>query len=220
MYEEDEYLQVSGLQHFAFCRRQWALIYIEGLWKDNFYTIDGDIFHERAHDSSLRSRSSDKIVVRGLSISSSRLGVSGQCDVVEFHRSDDGVRLPYLLKNDDLWLPFPVEYKRGSDTHSEADSLQLCCQAMCLEDMLCCTIREGALYYGVNRRRFPVTFDERLRSLVIKHLAEMHDLYKRQRTPVVKASKKCRACSLRDECMPGLGKVSSVDGYYREHLGV
>ena len=139
-FKEDEYLQLSGLQHFAFCRRQWALIHVEQLWRDNLRTVEGEILHERAHDETLRERSRDKITMRGLRIASSALGISGACDVVEFVRSRSGAR---LTGEDGLWQPYPVEYKRGSSKISDADRLQLCAQAMCLEEMLGCAVPDG-----------------------------------------------------------------------------
>ena len=129
-YQEADYLQLSGLQHFSFCRRQWALIHVEQQWQDNLRTVEGDILHERAHDETIRERSRNKITFRGLRISSSELGISGSCDVVEFLRSDRGTR---LAGEDGIWQPYPVEYKRGSSKLIDADRLQLCAQAMCLE---------------------------------------------------------------------------------------
>lgn len=152
-YQEEDYLQLSGLQHFRFCRRQWALIHIENQWAENFRTVDGSLMHEKAHENGSSESRGDLLIVRGLAVHSSSLGVSGQCDVVEFRRNPDGI----LLQNrEGLWQPFPVEYKRGKPKENNADSLQLCGQAMCLEEMLCCAIPEGALFYGETRRRLSV----------------------------------------------------------------
>ena len=144
-YQEDDYLQLSGLQHFCFCRRQWALIHIENQWAENYRTVDGELMHENAHNADFQESRGDLLIVRGLAIHSARLGVSGQCDVVEFRRSPDGVS---LRKREGLWQPYPIEYKRGKPKEGLEDKLQLCGQAMCLEEMLCCAIPEGALYYG------------------------------------------------------------------------
>ena len=207
---EDDYLQLSGLQHYAFCRRQWALIHIENLWAENLRTTEGHLLHERAHDTSLRERRGNIITVRGVSVHSSALGVSGQCDVLEYHADPDGIPLPDA---EGTWLPYPVEYKRGHSKDTDADRLQLCAQAMCLEEMLCCDIPEGALFYGETRRREVVFFTDDLRARVRDDLAEMHELYRRGHTPKVKPSKSCNACSLKELCLPKLVKTRSVASY-------
>ena len=209
-YNEDDYLLLSGLQHFAFCRRQWALIHIEDLWAENLRTTEGHLLHERAHDTSLRERRGSVITVRGVSIHSPSLGVSGQCDVLEYHADPDGIPLP---DTDGTWLPYPVEYKRGCSKEADADRLQLCAQAMCLEEMLCCDIPEGALFYGETRRRETVPFTDKLRAQVKESLLEMHELYRRGHTPRVKPSKSCNACSLKELCLPKLVKTRSVTSY-------
>lgn len=209
-YQEDDYLQLSGLQHFAFCRRQWALIHIENLWAENLRTTEGRLMHERAHDASVRERRGNVITVRGVSLASRTLGVSGQCDVLEYHAAPDGVPLPDA---EGTWLPYPVEYKRGKAKENPADRLQLCGQAMCLEEMLCCDIPEGALFYGETRRREVVRFTDALRREVRDDLAEMHRLFRRGYTPRVKPSKSCNACSLKELCLPRLLKTRSVADY-------
>ena len=214
-YSEDDYLQLSGLQHFSFCRRQWALIHIEQVWAEDLRTTEGRLLHERAHDTSIRERRGNLITVRGVSISSPSLGISGKCDVLEYHADPKGIPLP---DTEGLWRPYPVEYKRGSPKEGPADRLQLCAQAMCLEDMLCCDIPEGALFYGETRRRETVRFTEELRLLVKKSLAEMHELYRRGYTPKVKTSKACNACSLKAFCIPKLMKLQSAAKYLASAL--
>ena len=209
-YKESEFLQLSGLQHFVFCRRQWALIHIEGLWEENLRTVEGNLLHERAHDETLREKRGDRITVRGVRLRSTVLGVAGQCDVLEFVCSDQGVPLKgYNGK----WLPYPVEYKRGEPKSIDADRLQLCGQAMCLEEMLCCDISEGALFYGQVRRREVVLFSPDMRQQVRNYLREMHDLAQRGYTPKVKPTKACNACSLKEFCMPKLLKQRSAADY-------
>lgn len=214
-YNEEDYLQLSGLQHFSFCHRQWALIHIEQQWAENLRTVDGRILHEKAHDSAAREKRGDLIVTRDMRIHSSVLGISGSCDVVEFHRGADGIPLP---GREGLWQPYPVEYKRGEPKITDADRLQLCAQAMCLEDMLCCDIPEGAIFYGEIRRREVVDLDEELRSRVRELLSQMHDLYRRSRTPKVKPTKGCNACSLKELCLPKLVKKRSVLDYLRTSM--
>ena len=207
---EEDWLQLSGLQHFAFCRRQWALIHIENQWTENFRTVDGSLMHEKAHDQGFRESRGNVLIVRGLPVHSARLGVSGQCDVVEFHRDPDGIT---LRNREGVWRPYPVEYKRGRPKDGQADELQLCAQAMCLEEMLCCAVPEGALYYGETRHRSAVQFTQDLRARVRDSLAEMHELYQRQYTPKVKPSKGCNACSLKDMCVPKLLRTKKVSDY-------
>lgn len=209
-FEEEDYLQLSGLQHFAFCRRQWALIHIENQWTENYCTTDGKLMHEHVHDQEARESRGDRLIVRGLAIHSSELGISGQCDAVEFTRNPAGVP---LRGQEGLWQPYPVEYKRGKPKEHNADELQLCAQALCLEEMLCCTVPEGALYYGEPRRRTVVSFSPELRKQVRDSLTEMHQLYERHYTPKVKSSKVCNACSLKELCVPRLMSRRSVADY-------
>ena len=214
-WNEEDYLQLSGLQHFVFCRRQWALIHIEHQWAENFRTIDGAVFHENAHNTGFQESRGDRFITRGVSVCSSELGVSGQCDVLEYHRGSTGIP---IAGKDGLWQPYPVEYKRGSPREDTGDTLQLCGQAMCLESMLCCDIPEGALYYGEVRRRETVAFTPELRNQVRQMLAEMHELYRRGYTPKVKPTKSCNACSMKDLCLPRLMKTRSVSAYLREAM--
>lgn len=215
IYQEEDFLQLSGLQHFSFCRRQWALIHIENQWAENYRTVDGALMHERAHDRSLEESRGDLLIQRGVSVYSAELGVSGQCDILEYRRGTEGIPLP---NRDGLWQPYPVEYKRGKPKDGDADALQLCGQAMCLETMLCCEIPEGALYYGETRRRQVVTFTPELRTQVTEMLTEMHELYRRGYTPKVKPTKSCNACSLKDLCLPRLLKSRSVSAYLKSAM--
>ena len=215
-HQEEDLLQLSGLQHFKFCRRQWALIHVEDQWEENYRTVEGDILHQRAHDEDLRESRGDLLAVRGVRVFSRTLGVSGACDVLEYHRGETGIPLP---GKEGLWQPFPVEYKRGSPKEDTADALQLCGQAMCLEEMLCCAIPQGALYYGQTRRRVTVELTEALRQDVRTMTAEMHRLYDRGYTPKVKPTKGCAACSLKELCLPRLMKRRSVADYLSRAMG-
>ena len=214
-YKEEDFLQISGLQHFAFCRRQWALIHIEQLWAENLRTVEGNILHERAHDASLRERRGDVLITRDMRVFSPTLGVSGDCDVVEFHRCADGVP---LHGQEGLYQPYPIEYKHGAPRQDHANELQLCAQAMCLEEMLICQIPEGALYFGETRHREKVEFTQSLRQEVQTALEDMHRLYQRQHTPKVRPTKSCNACSLKEMCVPKLMKQKSVGDYLRSSL--
>lgn len=210
-----EPLQLSGLQHYAYCPRQWALIHLEQQWQENDRTADGRIFHTRAHDGPEHELRGDLLLIRALRVHSDKLGISGSCDIVEFHRQDDGVSLPGYEGN---WQPYPVEYKRGEPKEGNADRLQLCAQAMCLEEMLVCDIPEGSLYYGEIRRREVVRLDASLRAEVTAALEDMHRYYHAGYTPKAKPTKGCNACSLRDLCLPRLARVSDVPSYIRSRL--
>jgi CRISPR-associated exonuclease Cas4 len=200
-YTSDELLPLSGIQHFVFCRRQWALIHIEQQWKDNVLTAEGRIMHKRADDPFFTEVRQGVVVARAVPIASYRLGLSGVCDVVEFTESPEGVRLP---GREGLYQPAPVEYKRGKPKREPSDEAQLCAQAMCLEEMLSVTIPAGYLYYGETRHRLPVELTTELRELVRKMTGEMHAYFARGYTPRAKPFKGCRSCSLADICLPDL----------------
>ena len=214
-YKEEDYLMLSGIQHFAFCRRQWALIHIEQQWQENERTVEGELLHERAHDTWATEKRSDVIISRGLPVQSRTMGISGSCDIVEFHRAEEGVP---LYGHRGLFRVYPIEYKRGKPKDIPIDMLQLTAQAMWLEEMLSAEITEGAIYYGEIRHREKVLFTEDLRTQVRKYFQEMHQLFDKQYTPKVKWSKSCNACSLKDICMPKLGKTPSVKEYVREKI--
>ena len=208
-YEDVDFLQLSGIQHYFFCRRQWALIHIEGLWAENEKTVDGRFFHNRAHDSGSREKRGNVLTVRGLYIHSRKLGFSGQCDIVEFHKNSEGIPL-----NDEegLWLPFPIEYKRGREKPGNCDLAQVCAQAMCLEEMYGCPVAKGAIYYGERRHRMDINFSDELRMAVKQAALEMHSLIKNGYTPKVKKRKSCDSCSLQEKCVPNLmGHESAAD---------
>lgn len=216
MYQDDEYLALSGIQHFAFCRRQWALIHIDQAWSDNGLTAQGNIAHERAHDEGLRERRGDTLVVRGLFVRSPSLGVAGKCDVVEFHK--DAAGHP-LCGEEGLWRPVPVEYKHGRAKAGNEDRLQLCCQAICLEEMFATDIAMGCLYYASTHSRERVDLTEDLRAEVREAVAEMHQLYARRHIPKVRSRPSCKACSLVELCAPRVSGAS-VAKYIDETVGV
>lgn len=213
MDREEILLPLSGIQHFVFCRRQWALIHLEQQWQENLRTIEGQLLHQRAHNEALRERRGDTLILWSLSVVSRTLGLSGKCDVVEFHASPQGVS---LHGEEGTWLPYPVEYKRGRPKSHQGDEIQLCAQAMCLEEMLCCTIPEGALYYGEPRRRSQVAFSPDLRQAVHAAAEEMHRYYQRGHTPKARPGKSCNACSLKDLCLPQLTRRASASSYLRK----
>lgn len=211
-YDDDDFLMISGIQHFSFCPRQWGLIHIDQVWNENIKTMEGNIVHENCHDQDFIEKRGNVLISRGMRITSKTLGVTGQCDVVEFHRDDnDGC---HLYGHDGLWKPFPIEYKRGQSKQIDADRLQLCCQAMCLSEMLSVPIEEGALYYHETHRRERVSLTENLRKEVKEMLDQMHHYLQTGYVPKVRPRKGCSSCSLKELCLPVICKKKSVDSYY------
>lgn len=215
MHAEEDFLMLSGIQHFAFCRRQWALIHIEQQWEENLRTVEGALMHERVHKASSEKRG-DCIQVSGMQVFSRELGIRGICDMVELHRDDE--RGVSLFKRPGKYRPIPVEYKRGKPKEHDADALQLCAQALCLEEMLLCDIPEAYLYYGETRRRQEIVLDRALRESVRAICKEMHALRQKGYTPKVKSGKECKACSLANICLPALSKSASAAAYMRKAL--
>lgn len=191
MYPESDLLPLSALQHLAFCARQCALIHVEGQWGENLYTAQGRVLHERADQGGNEVRHGVRVEF-GVALRSLRLGLSGKADCVEF-RGGAGGGPP---------VPCPVEYKRGKPKAHDADLVQLCAQALCLEEMLSCSVPEGALFYGKPRRRTVVRFDVALRTRVEELAAALHTLVASGRTPPPEPGEKCRACSLERLCLP------------------
>lgn len=214
---QDDDLQLSGIQHFSFCRRQWALIHIEDQWQENGLTAEGRVQHDRVHDESISDFRGGVLTLRGMRIRSDRLRVSGVCDAVEFTPDPDGIA---LRGREGVWRPCLVEYKHGAGKLSDCDRLQLAAQALCLEEMLCCEIPAGALFYWKTRRRERVEIDAGLREKTERMLREMREYYDRHYTPRVKPGKACESCSLSDACLPRLlrkGEAASVAEYVRRH---
>ena len=212
MYHDDEFIQLSALQHYLFCPRQCALAYMEMIWEDNRLTMLGNILHEHVHEAG-REKRGEVITARGLALISARLGLSGQADAVEFHRGATGCALP---RESGRWQPFPVEYKRGKPKKDLSDSVQLCAQAICLEEMLGCAIPEGAFFYGEERRRLPIAFDAALRTETERCVIATHDLLQSGQTPPPTPEKKCKNCSLYDHCLPDA--LSHTLAAYRKKL--
>lgn len=215
VYNEEDYLMLSGIQHFTFCRRQWALIHIEQQWAENVRTVEGQHLHQRADQPMIREKRGNKLVVRALPIHSTELGISGICDVVEFIQNPGGVP---LVNEKGLYLPHPVEYKRGKPKNDESDILQLTAQAMCLEEMLVCKIQKGYLFYNEIKHRVEVPITAYYRDQVRKHFEEMHQYFQKSYTPKVKSGPHCKNCSLIHICLPDLMKKKSVSSYIEGRL--
>lgn len=204
---DESLVMISALQHYLFCSRQCALIHLEGVWSENYLTAAGRLMHERVDRKGGETRR-DVHLATSLRLVSHRLGVAGVADMIEFHRvetaaDEDGTVVASALSGQSgWWKPFPVEYKRGAPKPHRADEVQLCAQAMCLEEMLGVSVKEGALYYGETRRRTAVTFDDELRELTENTASGVRELLSSHKTPEARWTKGCRACSLLDVCRP------------------
>jgi CRISPR-associated exonuclease Cas4 len=215
VYAEEDFLPISGLQHMAFCERRWALVHLESQWAENRFTSEGKILHERAHSGEIESRPG-VLIRRALRIHSFRLGLSGQTDVVEFYPAGEEGLGVSVEGQKGLWRPYPIEYKRSRDkAGSLAYRIQLCAQAMCLEEMLSTEIPEGAVYDRSSRHRQAVEFDTGLRSQVEQLGAYMHELYVSRITPRAGYEKKCDSCSLYSICLPKSTGTCSAQRYLR-----
>jgi len=209
-YKEDDLLPISALQHFLFCPRQCALIHIEQVWTENVLTAQGRVMHEHAHEEKFECRDGVRIE-RGVGLRSLRLGLIGKADVVEFHRDAAQKK----------WQPFPVEYKHGKPKENNCDKVQLCGQAMCLEEMLKAAIPGGAIFYGKTRHRLDVDFDEALRRETAEAAARLHEFIRAGKTPAPQYHLACESCSLADVCMPRkMSRCKSVKDYLRTAINL
>lgn len=206
---------LSGIQHFAFCRRQWALIDIEKVWEENLFTAKGRQMHENCHDAEFSETRKNVIISRAMPVYSRELGVSGECDVVEFRKSGDGIA---LFGYEGRYSVYPIEYKRGEPKADDCDALQLAAQAICLEEMLACEINRGALFYGKTKRRQEIEISVELKSRAANLLDEMHRLFKSGHIPRVKPTKRCQSCSLKEICLPKLYRLRDAKGYLKTAL--
>ena len=199
---------ISALQHYLFCPRQCALIHIEQQWLENRLTAEGRILHERVHGGGRESRRTLRVEF-DVPIRSLRLGVIGRADIVEFHRQENG-----------LWQPLPVEYKRGRPKKDDTDRVQLCAQALCLEELLDCVVPEGALYYGEKKRRTAVSFDAGLREKTAQTAALLHALLDEGKTPPPQYAERCESCSFLPLCLPKVATRKQVGAYLRKMVAV
>jgi len=200
-YTEDDLLPISALQHLAFCPRQWALIHLEGQWTDNRLTAEGIIMHDRAHNDEDESRG-DLRITRGLRLRSLRWGLIGQADVVEFHKSENPEQSIKLEGQPGFWQPFIIEYKHGKPKLGHEDEVQLCAQALCLEEMLGVTLSSASFFYGQPRRRQDVVLHEILRQETEALITQLHELFAAGVTPDPVYAPFCHSCSLEKVCLP------------------
>lgn len=205
MYSEEDYIQLSAIQHYVFCPRQCALIHVHGIWDENMFTAKGKVMHEKVDSGEDESRG-EKQILRSLNIYSRRLGLSGRCDVVEMLGREDSV-------------PYPVEYKSGKPKNDISDMAQLCAQALCLEEMMNRPVRKASLFYGKPRRRLEVEIDDELRRATEDIIKAIHKIINEKIIPDAKYEPKCDSCSLHDACMPEVTskKVNSyIEELYKE----
>ena len=204
MYQEEDFLPLSAIQHLLFCERQFALIHLEQIWDENVLTIEGRLQHKSLDQGGQESRGEARIV-RGLYIQNRHLGLAGRADVIEFHREEKDEATSRIVSIEGwpgFWRPFPIEYKHGRPKPGVCDKAQLCAQAMCLEEMLNAEIDQGALFYRIPRRRDEVYFDEFLRQEVERAADRLRQLFAAKETPRAIKDDRCTHCSLNDLCSP------------------
>lgn len=211
MIDEECLIPLSSLQHWVYCPRQCGLIHVEQCWAENLFTAEGRNLHDKVHDAETERRG-DLILVRGLRLVSRKLGIVGQADLVEFHRSDSGCKLPGKTSK---WQPFPVEFKRGKEKPNLSDDIQLCGQAICLEEMLGIPVNRGAIYYGRPRKRKQVELTEDLRSHLRGAINGVRHMLQTKQVPIAEYnSGKCNSCSLVETCLPRvISQRKSVELY-------
>ena len=220
IYDEDDMLMLSGIQHYRFCPRQWALIHLDQQWEDNRLTIEGQLLHKHVDDPFYRQKCGDHIALRSVNIASRELGLYGITDVIELTPSDDETDTISHPKYPGYWIPVPVEYKHGKPKLHEEDEVQLVAQAMCLEEMYSINIASGAFYYAEIRHRVEIEITPRLRNIVMECAREMHEIFRNRRIPGVSVGKSCNKCSLIDICIPQINTCGDVSSYLKDNLYV
>lgn len=218
MYSDDDMLMLSGIQHFRFCPRQWALIHIDQQWEDNVLTMEGHIQHKRVDDPFYRQKCGDCISLRSVSIASHELGLYGISDVIELHPTENESNSIKHPKYPGLWLPYPVEYKHGRPKRDEIDEVQLAAQAMCIEEQYGINIPLGAFFYAEIRQRLEIEINESLRNAVKECARKMHEVLSSGLIPPVKQGKHCKKCSLMDICLPQMSECTKVSYYLNKYL--
>lgn len=214
---EEDYLNISSIQHFIFCKRQWAILYLEDQWQENFLTAEGRIIHEKAHDGSIKESRKDYFVIRSMPVKSHKYKITGVCDIVEFIKDTNGIN---LKGKSDKYKIYPVEYKRGNIKKDESDKMQLLAQCLSLEEMFVTKIRSGSIYYNKTRKREEFNFTENDIENFENIVREMHRIYKQKKNPKVRISGKCKKCSVYEICMPNLSNKEDVVSYINRKLEI
>jgi CRISPR-associated exonuclease Cas4 len=215
MYSDDELLMLSGIQHIAFCERQYALIYIENQWEENILTIQGHRLHERVDDPFESGKRNDIISLRSIYLVSYQLGLYGKADLIELVKTNELQGTLTLANTQGFWKVKPVEFKRGKPKPDISDEVQLCAQAICIEEMYQVQITEAEIFYGEPHRRKTIKLDENLRTLTTYYANRMHQLYSSQTTPKPNFLPKCKGCSLLGNCQP---KAIQLHGKVKEYF--
>lgn len=217
-YDEDQMLMLSGIQHYMFCPRQWALIHIEQQWNENRLTAEGRLLHQTVDNPAYRQKNGDTITLRGVHVASCSLGLYGICDAIELMPSDSAKDAITHPRYPGYWRPYPVEYKRGHSKLDERDKVQVTAQVICLEEMYGIRIPEAALFYYEPRRREVISINRQLRKLTAQLAEDMHRTFESGITPRAEERPGCRSCSLRDICSPELARNTSVFRYLKKML--
>ncbi len=217
-YSEDDMLMLSGIQHYAFCPRQWALIHIDQQWNENKLTAEGQIMHQHVDDPFYRQKVGDYICLRSVNLASKELGLYGISDVIELHPAENCLNAISHPKYPGYWIPYPIEYKHGKPKNNEIDQVQLAAQAICLEELYGIHIMEGAIFYGETRHRLNVLFSDDLRATVRSYAEGMHKLFSEGKIPSASLQPYCKNCSLKDICMPATTSPKSVTTYLNNNL--
>ncbi|MFI3287036.1 MAG: CRISPR-associated protein Cas4 [Rikenellaceae bacterium] len=217
-YTEEEMLMLSGIQHYLFCPRQWALIHIEQQWNENHLTTEGNILHSNVDNPYYRQKNGEHITLRSVHIASSQLGLYGIADAVELIATDNPSNSISHPRYEGSWLPIPIEYKRGHSKTNDCDRVQVAAQVIALEEMYGVQIECAVIFYWETRRRETVPITIELRDLTSRMANEMHEIYRSGKMPVGKLKSCCKSCSLQDNCMPQLSKIKSASNYLKQEL--
>lgn len=218
LYSDEDMLMLSGIQHFRFCPRQWALIHIEQQWDDNRLTIEGELMHKHVDNPFYRQKCGDFISLRSVHIASHELGLYGITDVVELHPTEEKCNFITHPHYPGKWTVYPIEYKHGSPKRNEVDEVQLAAQAMCLEEQYNIQISHGALFYGETQHRMEVAITEEIRNIVRSCAESMHEIFQSGKLPTINSGKHCRKCSLQNICMPEVADCTRVSYYLKQNL--
>lgn len=218
MYSDDEMLMLSGIQHYRFCPRQWALIHMEQQWEENHLTVEGHFMHKNVDSPFYRQKCGDLITLRAVNIASHSLGLYGISDIIELHPSNSKNNTIKHPQYPGFWIPYPIEYKRGKSKANQIDEVQLVAQAICLEEQYGIEIEKGAIFYGETRRRNEVCITPDLRDIVSECTKSMHEIFKTGNIPPINKGKHCRKCSLMNICMPNSVDCTKASYYLKKHL--
>jgi CRISPR-associated exonuclease Cas4 len=219
VYSDDDMLMLSGIQHYMFCARQWALIHIEQVWSDNRLTAEGSILHSNVDDPFYRQLNNGLLTIRGVKLASHELGLYGVADAIELLPEADINNVAITHPNyPGRWTPHLVEYKHGKPKPDERDEVQLMAQAMCLEEMYGVKVQEASLFYFETRHRLEIVLTDQLRQLTIRLANQMHELFGKGEVPLPHYQPHCKNCSLIDLCQPEIERCKSVSTYLKSNL--